>query len=213
HRPSRQRHGLYPELFYAVVATQPAYPRRNRHSAGEEDADALLDRDVRERRLIALANDDVAKVQVIGRHIYREHRFGAAPAIDGELARQESKQKPAFGILHHYHALEPRLVVRRKGDYKLLHRGINRAEKRHTQQPALRPLQHASADDVGRKYAGQENDDRSEEHTSELQSRFDLVCRLLLEKKKGTPTRLRKAFENLSKVSVSRRNTSHSFAD
>src|SRR5207249_5535224 len=26
---------------------------------------------------------------------------------------------------------------------------------------------------------------RSEEHTSELQSRFDLVCRLLLEKKKG----------------------------
>src|SRR5207249_10143415 len=31
---------------------------------------------------------------------------------------------------------------------------------------------------------------RSEEHTSELQSRFDLVCRLLLEKKK-TNNRLR----------------------
>src|SRR5699024_4513011 len=28
------------------------------------------------------------------------------------------------------------------------------------------------------------NPDRSEEHTSELQSRFDIVCRLLLEKKK-----------------------------
>src|SRR5699024_11553158 len=28
------------------------------------------------------------------------------------------------------------------------------------------------------------NQSRSEEHTSELQSRFDLVCRLLLEKKK-----------------------------
>src|SRR5450830_1737385 len=27
---------------------------------------------------------------------------------------------------------------------------------------------------------------RSEEHTSELQSRFDVVCRLLLEKKKNT---------------------------
>src|SRR5437868_10687587 len=27
---------------------------------------------------------------------------------------------------------------------------------------------------------------RSEEHTSELQSRFELVCRLLLEKKKAT---------------------------
>ena len=30
---------------------------------------------------------------------------------------------------------------------------------------------------------------RSEEHTSELQSRFDLVCRLLLEKKKKKNTR------------------------
>src|SRR5207249_9705601 len=30
---------------------------------------------------------------------------------------------------------------------------------------------------------------RSEEHTSELQSRFDLVCRLLLEKKKVNPQR------------------------
>src|SRR2546421_7931764 len=31
-----------------------------------------------------------------------------------------------------------------------------------------------------------QNLDRSEEHTSELQSRSDLVCRLLLEKKKQT---------------------------
>src|SRR5437868_11911832 len=30
---------------------------------------------------------------------------------------------------------------------------------------------------------------RSEEHTSELQSRFDLVCRLLLEKKKQSEDR------------------------
>src|SRR2546428_3602125 len=30
---------------------------------------------------------------------------------------------------------------------------------------------------------------RSEEHTSELQSRSDLVCRLLLEKKKSSTTR------------------------
>src|SRR2546428_7919782 len=32
---------------------------------------------------------------------------------------------------------------------------------------------------------------RSEEHTSELQSRSELVCRLLLEKKKSTPISLR----------------------
>src|SRR5207249_7690175 len=35
-----------------------------------------------------------------------------------------------------------------------------------------------------RAIAGGWRDPRSEEHTSELQSRFDLVCRLLLEKKK-----------------------------
>src|SRR2546429_4876769 len=33
-------------------------------------------------------------------------------------------------------------------------------------------------------------DDRSEEHTSELQSRLHLVCRLLLEKKKTVPIAL-----------------------
>src|SRR5207247_10607474 len=35
-----------------------------------------------------------------------------------------------------------------------------------------------------------EDQDRSEEHTSELQSRVDLVCRLLLEKKKNNNTAL-----------------------
>src|SRR5699024_12037948 len=39
---------------------------------------------------------------------------------------------------------------------------------------------------AGLGYAGFVIDfDRSEEHTSELQSRFDIVCRLLLEKKKN----------------------------
>src|SRR5699024_12397975 len=36
--------------------------------------------------------------------------------------------------------------------------------------------------------AGNSSVGRSEEHTSELQSRFDLVCRLLLEKKKNRKT-------------------------
>src|SRR6266704_3837571 len=47
------------------------------------------------------------------------------------------------------------------------------------------PISHrhrVTAHDDGH-LAGRELD-RSEEHTSELQSRFDLVCRLLLEKKK-----------------------------
>src|SRR5207249_6470090 len=42
---------------------------------------------------------------------------------------------------------------------------------------------HVLAREVG-KHSGLKM--RSEEHTSELQSRFDLVCRLLLEKKKKT---------------------------
>src|SRR5437870_9713307 len=40
-----------------------------------------------------------------------------------------------------------------------------------------------SALDLDRRVRGR-NEDRSEEHTSELQSRGHLVCRLLLEKKK-----------------------------
>src|SRR5437868_9862719 len=38
---------------------------------------------------------------------------------------------------------------------------------------------------AGYREAHHSQTDRSEEHTSELQSRFDLVCRLLLEKKKS----------------------------
>src|SRR5207249_9968672 len=73
-----------------------------------------------------------------------------------------------------------------------------------SQLPGRQPLpaQHAEADEPGELHDGDGwlravldrgstgRDDpahpvrRSEEHTSELQSRFDLVCRLLLEKKK-----------------------------
>src|SRR5699024_12678840 len=44
--------------------------------------------------------------------------------------------------------------------------------------------QHTSASSGGQFSLSVPEDWRSEEHTSELQSRFDLVCRLLLEKKK-----------------------------
>src|SRR5258707_2674992 len=43
---------------------------------------------------------------------------------------------------------------------------------------------------------------RSEEHTSELQSRQYLVCRLLLEKKKNIPPRLRQSGSRLARGSV-----------
>src|SRR5438874_9659004 len=45
--------------------------------------------------------------------------------------------------------------------------------------------QHAARRSNHRRRAAKLHDARSEEHTSELQSRRDLVCRLLLEKKKN----------------------------
>src|SRR5437868_8985043 len=43
---------------------------------------------------------------------------------------------------------------------------------------------------------------RSEEYTSELQSRFDLVCRLLLEKKKKKNSYIKYSIQNLLKSMI-----------
>src|SRR5699024_12636825 len=45
------------------------------------------------------------------------------------------------------------------------------------------------------RWRGRARRTRSEEHTSELQSRFDLVCRLLLEKKKISDKEAKKSSE------------------
>src|SRR2546429_6580485 len=64
--------------------------------------------------------------------------------------------------------------------YTTLFRSVPAAEPGGTvDEPSHHgPRAHAQRDDLFR---------RSEEHTSELQSRLHLVCRLLLEKKKTTP--------------------------
>src|SRR5256884_4167706 len=54
----------------------------------------------------------------------------------------------------------------------------------------LDPLRDLHLRDLAR------DDPRSEEHTSELQSRLHLVCRLLLEKKKNTDTTLQRSSTN-----------------
>src|SRR5699024_12726560 len=51
------------------------------------------------------------------------------------------------------------------------------------QQLTQLPCGHHVLTDIGPGQCRSVRDGRSEEHTSELQSRFDLVCRLLLEKK------------------------------
>src|SRR6266496_5579807 len=50
--------------------------------------------------------------------------------------------------------------------------------------PAVQPLRAAADEFLHKPVRPQQLQARSEEHTSELQSRRDLVCRLLLEKKK-----------------------------
>src|SRR5690606_41026502 len=76
-------------------------------------------------------------------------------------------------ILDAERAADPRGVLRAPGDGQELAPTVGRAVGRLDQPGRLtRP-------------------DRSEEHTSELQSRENLVCRLLLEKKKTEQERLR----------------------
>src|SRR5699024_11283072 len=79
--------------------------------------------------------------------------------------------------------------TRRSSDLALL-AGLAWAEDDREADPKVDTLALIRAMDAD----SERCDARSEEHTSELQSRFDLVCRLLLEKKKGhkyslTPTR------------------------
>src|SRR2546427_4852323 len=72
--------------------------------------------------------------------------------------------------------------------YTTLFRSAPGAAPRHSVQPTV----HAEEDDLLRqsRRVGHRHGARSEEHTSELQSQSNLVCRLLLEKKKinTTPT-------------------------
>src|SRR2546422_3428389 len=68
-------------------------------------------------------------------------------------------------------------------------------------------IQRALAD-LGRRFSIQDHfldliRERSEEHTSELQSRLHLVCRLLLEKKKKIDKGMHYATEETSELVVS----------
>src|SRR2546421_2253601 len=66
--------------------------------------------------------------------------------------------------------------------YTTLFRSLDPVAVRPTRQKRRARL--AAIDGFGADALG--DGERSEEHTSELQSRSDLVCRLLLEKKKNT---------------------------
>src|SRR5437667_1247735 len=68
--------------------------------------------------------------------------------------------------------------TRRSSDLRSVRRAprcVSQAAGRNPRQPELHPVLRRNS---------RRSDRRSEEHTSELQSHHDLVCRLLLEKKK-----------------------------
>src|SRR5207249_11310501 len=111
------------------------------------------------------------------------HRSRSDPLTAARLA--DGIPAPPVRVLFYYAQFRPlrstlfpyttlfrsRREVRRKPTRQdHLHRMLLR---RHRDQQATRMRDGVAA--------------RSEEHTSELQSRFDLVCRLLLEKKKNLP--------------------------
>src|SRR6266513_3549184 len=62
-------------------------------------------------------------------------------------------------------------------------RALSRGHTARSQLAQLPGLAHVHHAPLQAHEAGPRQPPRSEEHTSELQSRFDLVCRLLLEKK------------------------------
>src|SRR5699024_5214163 len=69
-----------------------------------------------------------------------------------------------------------------RGPLTQIHPGLETVIGPHLDHPAVLALLAKYPTPKALKHAGKHR--RSEEHTSELQSRFDLVCRLLLEKKK-----------------------------
>src|SRR3712207_8592756 len=88
-----------------------------------------------------------------------------------------------YTTLFRSHGISPRRTLSIEGAYLLLQASAKAAQS--TSRLLLRPSSSPSLMMEERQSTTVPK--RSEEHTSELQSRQYLVCRLLLEKKKHTP--------------------------
>src|SRR5699024_11369659 len=73
---------------------------------------------------------------------------------------------------------EPSILARLESQVKECRTDFDKLNERLTEQSIPYSLVYDALESTFNQL------ERSEEHTSELQSRFDLVCRLLLEKKK-----------------------------
>src|SRR5207249_8610173 len=82
-----------------------------------------------------------------------------------------SRMEIGEDLIHQTNQIQARRhAADRPGEDVIEHQSRDRELRQHRAHGLFHDAVHAAA--------------RSEEHTSELQSRFDLVCRLLLEKKK-----------------------------
>src|SRR5207249_5932852 len=115
--------------------------------------------------------------------------------------------RPDLGLVHRDHDPRPEApdVSPRPSHRRVRSRAQRAASPRSPPRvsvvPCVRPADSRAPDPGAREGLGRPNRGpsrppgsgaRSEEHTSELQSRFDLVCRLLLEKKKKIKNRKKK---------------------
>src|SRR5438094_6578358 len=80
--------------------------------------------------------------------------------------------------------LFPYTTLFRSGQFRFLRRTGRRDRARAASSPV--PASGRGGTGGSSRRRGRARKSRSEEHTSELQSPYDLVCRLLLEKKKET---------------------------
>src|SRR5207248_7796030 len=116
----------------------------------------------------------------------RKARAASAAASSESLAASTSASGSGAGVVDSGSGCRSSLLVRssRSSLMPLLLRDC-RCRRRHglVQDQAVDDIREdlVGTQDVG----GHDRRDRSEEHTSELQSPYDLVCRLLLEKKKS----------------------------
>src|SRR5205823_14169017 len=99
---------------------------------------------------------------------------GAPPHLHSFPTRRSSDLLPELRV-----AREHELVVRESHPFRLRQDVVVGEREVQTGEHRV-DVEHDKPDDPRR----QERQDRSEEHTSELQSLAYLVCRLLLEKKK-----------------------------
>src|SRR5207249_11000570 len=115
----------------------------------------------------------------LGRVLLARGEAAGRAALERAVQRDPTARAAAYHLIKTYYEREGRQEEARAYQQRAWDEGermANAEEERKAVTPADAFLPHAL--DPAALAA------RSEEHTSELQSRFDLVCRLLLEKKK-----------------------------